>query len=336
MTPETIAIIKPCCIGDAVMALPAIAAVAKELPDSRLVVMTGSHNRAIFEAHPAVDAIEPIPDIPGRHAIVPLLRAFRHVAPDWTIVLDRSRLLRTLAHASGADRIVAVAPGGQEHSFRHESDVYLEAVRNLGLNPVASTPELLLPDEEQSIARQALSDVRHPFIAMQPGGALNPGSVMVEKRWPVESFIAVAHWALEHDYSVVLTGAESDRSRCEQIAKALDSSRVHIMAGETSLMCSAAVIAEAALYIGGDTGLSHIAAAVGTSTIAIFGPTNPLRYAPRGGRVRIVAPPASFRLPDRDLRKPAPIPPEARCDLVTADEVISACRALLKKTTVIG
>ena len=77
MRPETIAVIKPCCIGDAVMSLPAISALHHFAPEAKIHVLTGMHNRAIFESHPAVSSIEKIPDVPDRHAIGSFVRTIR-------------------------------------------------------------------------------------------------------------------------------------------------------------------------------------------------------------------------------------------------------------------
>ncbi len=336
MRPETIAVIKPCCIGDAVMSLPAISALHHFAPEAKIHVLTGMHNRAIFESHPAVSSIEKIPDVPDRHAIGSFVRTIRSVSPDWVALLDRSRLLRMLVRASGAERIATMDRPINGDIFRHEIDLYLDALRQFGIEATKTTPHMEIPKEDQAIARSLLSNVRRPYVAIQAGGALNPGSVMVEKRWPVDRYIELTRRMLAEGHDVVLTGGESDRARCEQIITQVNDPRVHLLAGKASLLVSAAVIQEAALYVGGDTGLSHIAAAVGTPVVAIFGPTNPLRYAPRGRRVRIIAPPASFRLPDRDLRKSPVAPPDARCDLVTTSEVIAACETLIRETTVIG
>src|SRR5690606_6725001 len=96
------------------------------------------------------------------------------------------------------------------------------------------------------------------------------------------------------------------------------------VAGQLDLIGTAAVIEAAGLYLGTDTGVSHIAAAVGTPGVVIFGPTNPERYAPRGENVTVLAPERSRAIPDVDLRKARASESRPSTSEITLDAVIAA------------
>ena len=101
------------------------------------------------------------------------------------------------------------------------------------------------------------------------------------------------------------------------------------LASRLDLKGTTAVIERATLYVGTDTGVSHLAAATGTPSVVIFGPTNPERYAPRGRAVEILAPEASRRLPDIDLRKSQRSSHRPRTTEITVEVVTHAIDRLL-------
>jgi ADP-heptose:LPS heptosyltransferase len=168
---------------------------------------------------------------------------------------------------------------------------------------------------------------------LHPGGAENPGSTMHGKRWPPDRFVSLARELTRRDMTVFLSGAAGDRELVLGIARdaALPESRA--LAGRADLPTTTAILERAALYVGPDTGISHLAAAVGAPTVAIFGPTNPRRYRPLGAAVSVVAPPASWDLPDVDLRRSRPSAAAVATERVAVDEVIAACEAVLAVRT---
>lgn len=296
-------VLKPCCIGDAVMALPAIQNLRAALPDAHIEVWSGDHSRPIFAHHPVVEAVKPMPDIPRAHHLPRLIARLRAARADTLLILDRSRLLEQAAQLSGIQNVATVTRG--QGIDQHESDCYLEAVGRLGIEIRPQLPELAFSEARQRRAREATARLGRQYVVLHPGGAENPGARMHSKRWPVGNWIEVVNWLVDRDIAPVMSGSAPERSLGLEIAArsraGLDGALV--LAGELDLLESAAVAARALAYVGPDTGLSHLAAATGVPTIAIFGPTNPARYAPRGERVTILAPEASWQVPDTDLRK---------------------------------
>jgi heptosyltransferase-2/heptosyltransferase-3 len=167
------------------------------------------------------------------------------------------------------------------------------------------------------------------FAVLHPGGAVNPGALRLQKRWPAARFTGLAEALRARGLAVLLTGGPDEAEVAGGIAEEAGLPPAANIAGQLSLLQTAALIERGALYVGPDTGVSHLAAAAGTPSVVIFGPTNPLRYGPRGPRVSIVAPAASYEIADVDLRRA----PEAARAVATAqvslDAVLAACDALL-------
>jgi heptosyltransferase-2/heptosyltransferase-3 len=326
-----VAVIKPCCIGDCVMALPAVSAIHAAFPDAEVELFVGEHSRAVFEIGSPFASIRVIPERQEFRSTVRLARRFRDGKYERIVILDRSRAIRLAALRSGANVVAATFDASEQ---RHESEVYLDVVRSLGISAPPILPCLAPHESSVAAARSLLTGVRWPFIAIHPGGAQNPGSAMPAKRWPTNRWIDVTRRMIGAGYDVVLTGGPGDRSLADTIATSCEVPNDRVMAGKIDLATSAAVAAQSALLIGGDTGMSHIAAAVGTPTVAIFGPTNPRRYRPLGPHVRVVAPPEAWSQGDLDLRKPSQRTATVDISNVTADDVYTAAQSLLRSASI--
>ena len=128
-----------------------------------------------------------------------------------------------------------------------------------------------------------LGDV--PLVIMHPGGGTNPVLSESLKRWPVERFARLGnHLVRRYGARIVLVGAEEERPLAQAIA-GLMATRVTDLCGEVSLGEVGALCDVADLYIGNDAGPTHIAAATGCSTLAIYGPSDPaysMPYHPKG------------------------------------------------------
>lgn len=320
--PLTIAIVKPCCIGDCVMALPAIESLAAAFPFAHIHAFTGRHSAPVFRASEHVSRVYITPDQLSASRVAGMAWNLRTAGHDWIVVLDRSRWVKSAARAAAPSRLITVSGGSD--ATDHEIDVYLNAVRSAGVTISSTVPRIVPSDEARESASHALNGVDSEYAVLHPGGAENPGTTMPDKRWPVERFAAIAGQLAKRGIRPVLSGGSSDRALCEELMSMAPESKCLNLAGSLDLMSSAAVVEKARVYLGADTGISHLAAAVGTPSVVIFGPTNPLRYAPRGERVAILAPEASIHVPDVDLRKKAFAPNLPSTSEVTVERVSSA------------
>ncbi|RIK46293.1 MAG: hypothetical protein DCC58_03725 [Chloroflexi bacterium] len=300
------------------MALPAVRALAEALPQRRIDVYVGDHARLAFELSGLDVHILSVPPTFDLARAMRLRYRLKRQYYESIVILDRSRWLR-LAASRAAPQVVAAR--SQQPERRHESVVYLDVVRATGVDALPAPPKIVPPDALHST-------IAAPYTILHPGGGQNPGAFLPRKRWDPTRWIEVARALVAQGFAVFLTGNAEEAPIAERIADSVGANTTSI-AGKLTLRESAELICGARLFVGPDTGLAHIAAAAGIPTVAIFGPTNPNRYRPLGSAVRICAPPASWELTDRDLRRHTDVPSE--CDImhVHVDEVLAAVADLL-------
>lgn len=167
---------------------------------------------------------------------------------------------------------------------------YPERLRALGLaagaGPGPADPRLDVQDAARASVEKRLADAGiAPADAMV---AINPGSVWGTKRWLPEGYGAVAAELRDRGFKVVLVGGREDAGVSAEVARHAKGAAIDL-AGATSLPELVALCARARVFVSGDSGPMHIAAAVGTPVVAIFGPTTPsLGFAPRIRAAEIV------------------------------------------------
>ena len=322
--PERVAIIKPCCIGDCIMSLPAVDAISAHWPTAEIDILTGRHSSVVYSFRPQ-HRVRRIPDAIDRGSMLRLGSLLNKEAYDIVVCLDRSRWLRVAVNLAQPRRSAFVKPLRPEQ--RHEIEVYLDVLRSAGVSTPASQPLIVTPDDEVAAAFDALPGLPPRFAVIHPGGARNPGVEMLEKRWRIDRYATVARQLSSSGLAVLLSGGDDDLRVTNEVALKAGISPERILAGRVDLRMLAAILSRASLYVGPDTGVSHLAAAVGTPSVAIFGPTNPRRYRPVGPNVQVVAPAASWKLPDRDLRRPIGEVPVST-EQITVEAVLTACRAV--------
>jgi heptosyltransferase-2 len=125
-------------------------------------------------------------------------------------------------------------------------------------------------------------------VAAAPLAVLGPGAIYgPAKRWDPERFSTLARGLARDHFRVLICGAPAERALCEEVAARAGEGAISF-AGETGLALQAGLLRIAALAVCNDSGLAHLAAAVGTPTVAIFGSTSSAWTAPLGARVRVV------------------------------------------------
>lgn len=118
---------------------------------------------------------------------------------------------------------------------------------------------------------------------------MHPGCAFTARRWPAERYAAVARRLTGRGQRVVVTGSAAERSLAAQVAAAAHLPDDAVLAGRTTLSQLAALVAEAALVICGDTGIAHLATAYGTPSVVLFGPVSPRQWGPPPDRPQHVA-----------------------------------------------
>ena len=115
---------------------------------------------------------------------------------------------------------------------------------------------------------------------------IHPGAASAARRWPAERFAAVARTELAAGRQVVVTGGPHEVDRARSVARAAEIDDTAVYAGETELLDLAALVAAAGRVVCGDTGVAHLATALGTPSVVLFGPTSPAHWGPPADRPR--------------------------------------------------
>jgi lipopolysaccharide heptosyltransferase II len=337
-------------IGDLLMSAPAIATVRQFAPDAEIDLVVGSWNAAIARLIPGVDRVETLDASwlargsggGGMRALMKQARGWRTRGYDLAINFEgdiRSHLLVALSGATERAGFT-MAGGGPLLTRRFEFDPRQHTTANalrlvkdtfgaLGIDhndvPATAPFRLQLP----ALAREraaALVGRKARVIALHASGG------RAIKQWPPARFAeAAARVAREFDATLVLSGSPGDRPIVDEVrAKLPDDIAIIDLAGELELPILGAVLERCLVFITGDTGPMHLAAAVGTPTVAVFGLSDPARYAPISTRHRVVridlpcAPCNRVRLPPERCQGHTPDCLEG----VTVDAVVRAALEL--------
>ncbi|MEO6212994.1 MAG: glycosyltransferase family 9 protein [Vicinamibacterales bacterium] len=332
-------------IGDLVMSLRGIAAVRALAPGARIDLVVGSWNAELASAISSVDHVHTM-DAPwlardaGGLGLPRLLRtagAWRHGTYDLALNFEpdlRSNMLMAFAGARWTAGYRSAGGGPvlddalEYDPASHTSDNAVRLVETVFGAPAPPPigPLLSIPDAHRQRARALLGAIGRPIVAMHVSGG------RPVKQWDPARFADVARrLVIGRRAAIVLTGSAADRPLLEQVRSALPGGSTVDATSTSSLLTLAALLDESDLLVTGDTGPMHIAAAVGTPIVAVFGPSDPRRYAPRGPHDRVVR----LDLPCAPCNR-IRLPP-ARCTgiipdclaLVSSDRVVDAAIDIL-------
>ena len=301
-TPRRILLLRLERIGDLVMALPAIADVRSAAPDAQIDLVVGSWNAAIAHAIEGVNRVETLDARwlarlggSGLASLLGAARGWRERRYDLALNFEPDIRSNLLVAASGAAWTAGFASGGggplldlalEYDTQAHTTDNARRLVATaFGRAVPASTktPLLSLPGEAVERASAYLSGRASPLVGVHASGG------RAIKQWEPERFAEVARRLIvDRDATIVLTGAASDRPLVDRIKAALPLDRTVDAAGDLDLLTLAALLQRLDLFVTGDTGPMHLAWAVGTPIVSVFGPSDPARYAPRGPHDRVV------------------------------------------------
>jgi len=277
-----ILIVKPSSLGDIIHALPTVRILRRAYPQARIAWLINDNFAPILDDCPIIDRAIPfarrrLGSISSLPEAIRFAHSLRGEHFDWTV--DLQCLLRSalISKLSGARRRTGLADGREGSTFfyneivklppppTHAVDRYLMLPRQLGLEvdrvefPLAGAP---VAQREKLIL-------------------VNPGARWATKRWPADRFAALldalaVRWP---DHRLTLLGSADERPLAESIA-ARAKTKPDILAGRTTLPELTALMRRARLMISNDTGPLHLAVAVGTPTVSMFGPTDPRRTGP--------------------------------------------------------
>jgi heptosyltransferase III len=255
-------------LGDAVLSTGLLKHLIESHPHARVTVACGELPAPIFRAVPQVERVLPLEKRRfGAHWHLLWREA---IGTRWDLLVDlrdspASRLLRAKSVR------IRRRSARQQHKVEELAGV-------LGLHP-APSPVVWIPHGAAESAAGLIPD-GGPLLA------LAPAAKSVAKQWAPERFVTLAQrltrpGAVLSGARVAIFGADDERAQCEPILRALGHRAVDLV-GRTDPVLAAAVIQSCTLFVGNDSGLTHVAAATGTPTLALFGPGLPQIYAPWG------------------------------------------------------
>jgi ADP-heptose:LPS heptosyltransferase len=300
---ERIAVFRALQLGDLLCAVPALRALRAAAPQARITLVGLPWSADFVERYRAyVDEHLVFPGFPGLPETAPDLAAipgFFAAAQsrrfDLAIQLHGSGLqTNALMAAMGARRNAGFFLPGQycpdpelfaEWSEReHEVLRYVRLVGFLGIEPRGEALEFPLAASDFQALRQADAEVPAPGSY----ACVHPGARLPSRRWPPQRFAEVADGLAAQGLQVVLTGSESERPIVDAVRQAMKAPALDLC-GRTGLGALAALVAQARLVVCNDTGISHVAAGVGTPSVVISSGADARRWAPLdAGRHRLL------------------------------------------------
>jgi len=335
---KKILIIKPSSLGDIIHALPVATAISRQIPGAVIDWVVRPEYAEILQAHPSIRRIfffdrrkwarssrmlQTLPEIIG------LIRSIRQERYD--AVLDLQGLFRSglLSFLSGSklrlgfenarefstvfySRKVKVPNEGI-----HAIDRYQLFLREMGIASPKLDYGLNLPGEAVGFVEKLL--VEEGIRSGRPLIALNPNARWETKKWIDERWQKLAgRLVTELQAEVIFAGGQAEAKECESLATGAGE-LVHNLAGKTTILQLAVLLKKSSLLVTCDSGPMHLAAAVGTKVLALFGPTDPVRTGPYGSKNRVLQ-------KDMDcspcLRRSCPERTHACMEAITVDEVL--------------
>jgi lipopolysaccharide heptosyltransferase II len=341
---KSVVVRAPNWVGDAVMCVPALRELRRVLPEARITLVVRPGAADIFIDADFIDEVL-IYERSGIASVWKQIREWRQREFDLAVLLQNAfeaALIAFLARVPkrfgyDTDRrgllLTNPIPLPAWRDKRHESFYYLNIVGELERHLYgASSMETIEPqfNLEISPARKVRAYEYGQENGLRIGAPLVllcPGSINSRaKRWPAERYAAVSDRLIDSGANVVLLGSPGEIDVSQDVCKHAQRQPI-VLTGKTTVAEAAAIISMANILITNDTGPAHIGAALGTPTIVIFGPTNPLTTYPFSPNAEIIR-----RPPDCAPCMLRDCPIDHRCmTAITPEEVFDRAFALMAR-----
>jgi len=342
-------------IGDVVFTTPAVAALRERFPDAHISYLVEAAAEPVVRHNPHLDRVVVAERPRGLRRLlydVSLATRLRREAFDVVIDFHGGPRSAWLTRASGASRRIGYALPGRAWAYtemlpwtrslvppRHSVENQWDLLRPLGITPDAAAH---IPVERMQDAAAAESVDRRLHAAGVPAGAaiivMHVSAGNLFRRWPADHFAKVAATLARAQPSrrIIISSGPSERDAADTIAASAqalepDARDRIVRCGEFDLLELRALVARAALYIGGDSGPLHIAATTMVPIVALFGPTLPQRSMPWRTAPAVAIAVDAGPLPCRPCHQRRCEPGDFRClTHVEPARVIAAAEQLLR------
>jgi heptosyltransferase-2 len=277
-----ILVVRGGAIGDFILTLPVLAALRKQLPESHLEVLGYPHIAQLALAGQLADEVRSIEARPlagffARHGPLEekLMEYFAGFALIVSYLYDPDLIFQENVARCSKAQFIAGPHRPDETSDEHATAVFLKPLERLAIFDADPVPLLSLNVQPLTLNQLAL----------------HPGSGSEKKNWPEENWRQLMeHLARGTDLNLLLVGGEAEGDRLQRLAAALPGERIQL-AQNLSLSELARRLMCCLGFIGHDSGISHLAAAVGLPTLALWGDTRQSIWRPRGDHVTVIASP---------------------------------------------
>lgn len=336
--PQRILIYKPDHLGDVLMATPALRAIRQHYPQADIKIVVGEWSEQLLQNNSDIDGLirynskKFTRDNTRRTSFQKALRSLQQWKPDLIISLrDDWAILR----ASIFNRTPRVDRGKVQwrewwsrkqatRAKRHETELLWETLAPLGIVSQKIDRLLYSVNQKERIEATSLlyeSGVHSLFAVIHPGASTKL------KEWELERFAVVARILTKQSgMQIVVVGSPNEQERGKKLAKLIQDIQPINLSGRLQLRQTAAIIEQASIYIASDGGMMHIASAVGTATVGLFGPGYSDVFHPVGSHVRSI----NHFFACSPCSQQRCIRPNDTCMMaITSDEVIAAANELI-------
>ncbi|MCF6155040.1 MAG: glycosyltransferase family 9 protein [Candidatus Brocadia sp.] len=290
-TVKHILIIRPGAIGDIIVTLPTLRAIRDHFPSAKIEVMGYPPLLEIIKRRFYADAVSRFDQSDIAHLFMkdtkiptPLMKRFSGMDLIISFVSDKDRIFSGNLEATGARCVIHYNPFPSGDERIHIVDHLLKSLDTLGISSY-KIPKVFLHDEDMRFSDDFIRD--RIVVSKKILVAIHPGSGSRQKCWPVERFAALMDWLnSEMEAQIFIVSGPADGEIVEELKTKVKNN--FTLVDHFSLPKLAAVIRRCNLFLGNDSGITHLAAAMGVHTVAIFGPTDPNIWGPRGEQVKIL------------------------------------------------
>ena len=284
---KNILLIRLSSLGDVVLTTPAIRAVRTHFPDAYIAMLVAKQSAEVLRENPHLNEIISFDRLAKDKDTGEMLRIIRHLRErKFTLAIDLQRKFRTelLMYFSGAaERVgkgrfcsIRVREQGNKHATAH----YFDILHAVGIPAEDQRLELFLAESERLDATKRIETAGIPDTALKVG--IFPGAGWKLREWMPERFAAIGDRLVsEFNANVLVFGGQKETELVQTVVDLMDAPAIPF-AGNLQIRQLAACIEQCDLFLTNDTGPMHIAAAVGTPTVSLFGPGNHIRFQPIG------------------------------------------------------
>ena len=290
---KKILLIRLSSLGDIVLTTPAIRAVRAHFADAYIAMLVGKQSADVLRENPHLDEIITFDRLAKNKDTREMLRTVRVLRErKFTLAIDLQRKFRTelLMYFSGA--AARVGKGKlcnvrvPERENKHATAHYFDLLHAVGIPAEDQRLELFLAESERVDASQRFDAAGVTQTGLKVG--VFPGAGWKLREWMPDRFAAIGDRLVRHfNAEVLIFGGQKEAELVDTVAN-LMAGRSVPFAGNLQVRELAACIEKCDLFLTNDTGPMHIAAAVGTPTVSLFGPGNHIRFQPLGGLHQII------------------------------------------------